>query len=162
PCSHSQSTTPANPGPLPSPFCARLSTPCSTTPSTRPAAMQPAMCRSARGHASVHGTSRAPSLPVRPPPRRLPATRSRQSPPRRPAHAVRVLHVAGGPTAAPQLLRGRGETVGATVVADTRVRGVMFTGSTEVATLINRTLAERGGHIPLIAETGGQNAMIVD
>ena len=78
------------------------------------------------------------------------------------AHAVRLLHEAGVPTAALQLLPGRGETVGATLVADTRVRGVMFTGSTEVATLINRTLAERGGDIPLIAETGGQNAMIVD
>src|SRR5690606_37011657 len=43
-----------------------------------------------------------------------------------------------------------------------RVRGVMFTGSTEVAALINRTLAARGGNVALIAETGGQNAMIVD
>ncbi|MBV2264622.1 MAG: trifunctional transcriptional regulator/proline dehydrogenase/L-glutamate gamma-semialdehyde dehydrogenase [Thauera sp.] len=78
------------------------------------------------------------------------------------AHAVRLLHRAGIPAAALQLLPGRGETVGAALVADARVRGVMFTGSTEVAALINRTLAERGGNIPLIAETGGQNAMIVD
>ncbi len=78
------------------------------------------------------------------------------------AHAVRLLHEAGIPAAALQLLPGRGETVGAALVADARVRGVMFTGSTEVAALINRALAARGGNVPLIAETGGQNAMIVD
>ncbi|MFN3885517.1 MAG: trifunctional transcriptional regulator/proline dehydrogenase/L-glutamate gamma-semialdehyde dehydrogenase [Aquabacterium sp.] len=78
------------------------------------------------------------------------------------AYAVRLLHEAGVPVAAVQLLPGRGETVGATLVADARVRGVMFTGSTEVAALINRTLAARGGNVPLIAETGGQNVMIVD
>lgn len=78
------------------------------------------------------------------------------------AFAVRLLHEAGVPVAAAQLLPGRGETVGAALVADARVRGVMFTGSTEVAALINRTLAARGGNVPLIAETGGQNAMIVD
>jgi len=78
------------------------------------------------------------------------------------AHAVRLLHEAGIPAAALQLLPGRGETVGAALVADARVRGVMFTGSTEVAALINRSLAARGGKVPLIAETGGQNAMIVD
>ncbi|ENO75412.1 aldehyde dehydrogenase family protein, partial [Thauera sp. 63] len=69
---------------------------------------------------------------------------------------------AGVPAAALQLLPGRGETVGAALVADARIRGVMFTGSTEVAALINRSLAARGGNVPLIAETGGQNAMIVD
>ncbi|WP_297363402.1 trifunctional transcriptional regulator/proline dehydrogenase/L-glutamate gamma-semialdehyde dehydrogenase [Thauera sp.] len=78
------------------------------------------------------------------------------------AFAVRLLHEAGIPPAALQLLPGRGETVGAALVADARVRGVMFTGSTEVAALINRELAARGGNVPLIAETGGQNAMIVD
>ncbi len=78
------------------------------------------------------------------------------------AFAVRLLHEAGIPAAALQLLPGRGETVGAALVADARVRGVMFTGSTEVAALINRTLAARGGNVALIAETGGQNAMIVD
>ncbi len=78
------------------------------------------------------------------------------------AAAVRLFHEAGVPLAALQLLPGRGETVGAALVADARVRGVMFTGSTEVATLINRSLARRGGNVPLIAETGGQNAMIVD
>jgi RHH-type proline utilization regulon transcriptional repressor/proline dehydrogenase/delta 1-pyrroline-5-carboxylate dehydrogenase len=64
-----------------------------------------------------------------------------------------------------QLLPGDGE-VGATLVADNRVQGVMFTGSTAVARLIQRQLAERltavGQPIPLIAETGGQNAMVVD
>ncbi|HRP67108.1 MAG TPA: trifunctional transcriptional regulator/proline dehydrogenase/L-glutamate gamma-semialdehyde dehydrogenase [Thauera sp.] len=78
------------------------------------------------------------------------------------AFAVRLLHEAGVPAAALQLLPGRGETVGAALVADARVHGVMFTGSTEVAALINRKLAERGGNVALIAETGGQNAMIVD
>ncbi len=78
------------------------------------------------------------------------------------AAAVRLFHEAGIPAAALQLLPGRGETVGAALVADPRVRGVMFTGSTEVAGLINRALAARGGNVPLIAETGGQNAMIVD
>jgi len=78
--------------------------------------------------------------------------------------AVQLLHQAGVPRAALQLLPGRGETVGATLVADARVAGVIFTGSTEVARLIHRTLARRGGgsEIPLIAETGGQNALIVD
>ncbi|WP_349771872.1 trifunctional transcriptional regulator/proline dehydrogenase/L-glutamate gamma-semialdehyde dehydrogenase [Thauera sedimentorum] len=78
------------------------------------------------------------------------------------AAAVRLFHEAGVPAGALQLLPGRGETVGAALVADPRVRGVMFTGSTEVAALINRQLAARGGNVPLIAETGGQNAMIVD
>ena len=78
------------------------------------------------------------------------------------AEAVRLLHHAGIPADVLQLLPGRGEVVGATLVADPRVRGVLFTGSTEVARLINRCLAERGGDVPLIAETGGQNAMIVD
>jgi RHH-type transcriptional regulator, proline utilization regulon repressor / proline dehydrogenase / delta 1-pyrroline-5-carboxylate dehydrogenase len=80
--------------------------------------------------------------------------------------AVRLLHQAGVPRDALQLLPGRGDTVGAGLTADARVRGVIFTGSTEVAQLINRTLAQRAidesCEIPLIAETGGQNAMIVD
>ncbi|HTI18385.1 MAG TPA: trifunctional transcriptional regulator/proline dehydrogenase/L-glutamate gamma-semialdehyde dehydrogenase [Trinickia sp.] len=82
------------------------------------------------------------------------------------AEAVRLLREAGVPPGAVQLLPGDGETVGAALVADARIRGVMFTGSTDVARLINQTLANRldaDGHpIPLIAETGGQNAMIVD
>ncbi len=80
--------------------------------------------------------------------------------------AVQLMHEAGVPRGALQLLPGRGETVGAALTADARVRGVIFTGSTEVAQLINRTLAQRAvresREIPLIAETGGQNAMIVD
>ena len=82
------------------------------------------------------------------------------------AQAVAFLHAAGVPRDALQFLPGRGEVVGARLVADARVRGVMFTGSTEVARLLQRSLAgrldERGRPIPLIAETGGQNAMVVD
>ncbi|MFL9924849.1 trifunctional transcriptional regulator/proline dehydrogenase/L-glutamate gamma-semialdehyde dehydrogenase [Herbaspirillum lusitanum] len=80
--------------------------------------------------------------------------------------AVQLMHEAGIPRAALQLLPGRGETVGAALTADARVKGVIFTGSTDVAQLINRTLAARTldehGEILLIAETGGQNALIVD
>jgi RHH-type proline utilization regulon transcriptional repressor/proline dehydrogenase/delta 1-pyrroline-5-carboxylate dehydrogenase len=76
--------------------------------------------------------------------------------------AVRLLHEAGVPGAVLQLLPGRGE-VGAALVRDARVAGVAFTGSTEVAQLINRELAARDGPIAtLIAETGGLNAMIAD
>jgi len=82
------------------------------------------------------------------------------------AQAVAMLRAAGVPADAVQLLPGRGETVGAALVGNPAVKGVMFTGSTDVARLIARSLAERlddAGHpIPLIAETGGQNAMIVD
>jgi len=82
------------------------------------------------------------------------------------ARAVQLLHEAGVPRGALQFLPGTGETVGAKLTADARVCGVIFTGSTEVAQLINRTLAKRAiaekREIPLIAETGGQNAMIVD
>ncbi len=82
------------------------------------------------------------------------------------AAAVRALHAAGVPRSALQLLPGRGETVGAALVADARVHGVLFTGSTEVARLLQRTLAQRltpqGQPVPLIAETGGQNALVVD
>jgi RHH-type proline utilization regulon transcriptional repressor/proline dehydrogenase/delta 1-pyrroline-5-carboxylate dehydrogenase len=80
--------------------------------------------------------------------------------------AVQLFHEAGVPAGALQLLPGRGETVGAALTADARVKGVIFTGSTEVAQLINRTLgaraAQEGADIPLIAETGGQNALVVD
>ena len=80
--------------------------------------------------------------------------------------AVQLLHAAGVPRGALQFLPGNGDTVGAQLVADTRVKAVMFTGSTEVAQIINRTLAQRANHedaeVTLIAETGGQNAMIVD
>jgi RHH-type proline utilization regulon transcriptional repressor/proline dehydrogenase/delta 1-pyrroline-5-carboxylate dehydrogenase len=80
--------------------------------------------------------------------------------------AVQLFHEAGVPAGVLQLLPGRGETVGAALTADARIKAVIFTGSTEVAQLINRTLADRTAHegcdIPLIAETGGQNALIVD
>ncbi|KTC65957.1 bifunctional PutA protein (plasmid) [Legionella adelaidensis] len=79
------------------------------------------------------------------------------------ALAVQLMHKAGIPKAVVQLLPGKGETVGATLVADKRIKAVIFTGSTQTAAIINKTLATRGGEIiPLIAETGGQNAMIVD
>ncbi|MFN3569664.1 MAG: aldehyde dehydrogenase family protein, partial [Polaromonas sp.] len=67
------------------------------------------------------------------------------------------------PAGALQLLHGPGETVGAALVAAPGIAGVVFTGSTEVAKIINRALAARDGPIvPLIAETGGINAMLVD
>lgn len=81
------------------------------------------------------------------------------------AQGVRILHEAGVPADALQLLPGDGR-IGAALVAAPETCGVMFTGSTEVARLIQAQLALRllpnGKPIPLIAETGGQNAMIVD
>ena len=78
------------------------------------------------------------------------------------AIVVTLFHEAGVPPAALQLLPGPGETVGQALVNDPRIMGVLFTGSTGVARLINRQLARRDEEIVLIAETGGQNAMIVD
>ena len=76
---------------------------------------------------------------------------------------VELLLAAGVPNDALALLHGAGETVGAALVADPRTAGVCFTGSTVVAKIINRTLAAKdGAMVPLIAETGGINAMIVD
>ena len=81
------------------------------------------------------------------------------------AAAVALLHDSGVPAGALQLLPGDG-TVGAALVADPRTAGVLFTGSTEVARLIRRRLSGRlnpdGKPVALIAETGGQNVMIVD
>ncbi|HEY1942120.1 MAG TPA: bifunctional proline dehydrogenase/L-glutamate gamma-semialdehyde dehydrogenase PutA [Roseiarcus sp.] len=81
------------------------------------------------------------------------------------AEAVRLMHAAGVPDDALILAHGDGK-VGAALTAHEGVGGVMFTGSTEVAKLIAASLAGRlrpdGAPIPLIAETGGQNAMIVD
>ena len=81
------------------------------------------------------------------------------------AEAVRMLREAGIPDHIVQLLPGDG-SVGAALVADPRIAAVMFTGSTEVARLIRRRLASRlsgdGRTIPLIAETGGINAMVAD
>jgi len=77
--------------------------------------------------------------------------------------AVRLLHEAGVPGDVLHLLPGDGPGVGAPLVADPRIAGVAFTGSVEAAHAINRSLAAKSGPIvPLIAETGGQNAMIVD
>ncbi len=79
------------------------------------------------------------------------------------AHAVRVLHEAGVPGDVLHFVPGKGDVVGRILVNDPRVAGVAFTGSTETAHFINQTLAARSGAIvPLIAETGGQNAMIAD
>jgi len=78
------------------------------------------------------------------------------------AEAVRLLHEAGIPANALHLVQGDGR-IGAALVAHPYIAGVVFTGSTEVARSINRTLAAKDGPIvPLIAETGGINAMIAD
>ena len=78
------------------------------------------------------------------------------------ARAIARLHLAGVPATALHLLPGDGE-VGASLVADACTAGVCFTGSTDVGRAINRALAAKNGPIvPLIAETGGINAMIVD
>lgn len=76
---------------------------------------------------------------------------------------VRLMHEAGVPNSALQLLPGRGRVVGAKLTADPRISGVCFTGSTATAQTINRAMAEDiDPGAPLIAETGGLNAMIVD
>src|SRR5204863_6929952 len=78
------------------------------------------------------------------------------------AEAVKLLHEAGVPASALHLVQGDGK-IGAALVAHPDVAGVVFTGSTEVARAINRALAARDAPIvPLIAETGGINAMVVD
>ena len=78
------------------------------------------------------------------------------------AAGARLMHQAGVPVEVLHLLPGDG-AVGAQLVKDTRVAGVAFTGSTDTARSINLSLAQRGGPLaPLIAETGGQNALIVD
>ena len=79
------------------------------------------------------------------------------------ALAVQFLHEAGVPAEVLQFLPGDGGTVGAALTRDPRVAGVVFTGSTETARVIERNLAARSGAIAtLIAETGGINAMLVD
>lgn len=79
--------------------------------------------------------------------------------------AVRLMHRAGIPPEALQLLPGAGE-LGSAIVNDPSIAGVMFTGSTAVARIISRALAGRKGvdgqPVPLVAETGGMNAMVVD
>jgi len=77
--------------------------------------------------------------------------------------AIQILHAAGVPKDAVQLVIGKGSIVGAALVQDPRVAGILFTGSTETAKFIEQSLANRKGPTAmLIAETGGQNAMIVD
>ncbi len=77
--------------------------------------------------------------------------------------AVKLLHKAGVPRAALQFLPGRGGSVGARLTSDSRINGVCFTGSTMTAQTINRAMAAGiAPDAPLIAETGGLNAMIVD
>ncbi len=79
------------------------------------------------------------------------------------AEMVRLLHAAGIPGDVLNLVPGRGSRIGPALTGDPRIAGVAFTGSTETARLINRSLAAHDGPLPaLIAETGGQNAMIVD
>ena len=79
------------------------------------------------------------------------------------AAAVRLLHEAGVPHDALHLLPGDGPKLGAVLLADQRIAGVAFTGSTETASIIARALAARGGPlVPFIAETGGQNALIAN
>jgi len=76
---------------------------------------------------------------------------------------VELMHEAGLPKEVLALLPGDGAQVGSVVTSDSRIAGVAFTGSTQTAHIINRALAARDGAIaPMIAETGGQNAMIVD
>lgn len=77
--------------------------------------------------------------------------------------AVELMLQAGFPADVIQLLPGDGAAIGEQLTSDPRIAGIAFTGSTRVAHLLNRSLAQRDGAImPLIAETGGQNAMIVD
>jgi RHH-type proline utilization regulon transcriptional repressor/proline dehydrogenase/delta 1-pyrroline-5-carboxylate dehydrogenase len=79
------------------------------------------------------------------------------------ARAVALMHEAGIPGDVLALLPGDGPTVGGPLISDERTAGVCFTGSTETAILIDRALAAGAGSAaPLIAETGGLNAMIVD
>ncbi len=79
------------------------------------------------------------------------------------AEAVRLLHEGGIPTDVVQCVIGKGSVVGPLLISDRRINGVMFTGSTETAQFIQKTLSNRPGPIlPFIAETGGQNVMIVD
>ena len=79
------------------------------------------------------------------------------------ARAAELILEAGIPGAAFNLLPGPGRVIGNQLINDPRIAGVAFTGSTETAQVINQALAKRPGvPLPLIAETGGQNAMIVD
>ena len=77
--------------------------------------------------------------------------------------AIELMKYVGLPEGVVQAVIARGSDVGDVIVPDNRIKTVMFTGSTETGTRISQTLAQRGGdQVPLIAETGGQNCMIVD
>ncbi|WP_166838659.1 bifunctional proline dehydrogenase/L-glutamate gamma-semialdehyde dehydrogenase PutA [Rheinheimera pleomorphica] len=77
--------------------------------------------------------------------------------------AIELMQAVGLPEHVVQAVIARGSDVGKTIVPDSRIQAVMFTGSTETGSLISRTLAQRNDiQVPLIAETGGQNCMIVD
>ncbi len=77
--------------------------------------------------------------------------------------AIELMKECGLPENAVQAVMARGSLVGGTLLPDERIAAVMFTGSTQTGTLISQILAQRGGEqVPLIAETGGQNCMIVD
>ncbi|VAW87831.1 Proline dehydrogenase / Delta-1-pyrroline-5-carboxylate dehydrogenase [hydrothermal vent metagenome] len=79
------------------------------------------------------------------------------------AYAVRLAHEAGVPSEILHVITDSGSVIGPRLAADFRIAGIAFTGSNDTAKTINRTLASRPGSIvPLIAETGGMNAMIVD
>ena len=77
-------------------------------------------------------------------------------------YAVKLMYKAGIPEGAVQLMPGSGRTVGNTLTLHPDIKGVIFTGSTEVAQQINRNIADKQNAGVLIAETGGQNALIVD
>ncbi|MES2886508.1 MAG: bifunctional proline dehydrogenase/L-glutamate gamma-semialdehyde dehydrogenase PutA, partial [Pseudomonadota bacterium] len=91
------------------------------------------------------------------------AAKPAEQTPRVAAQAVALLHQAGVPNAVLHLFHGAGDEIGAGLVADRHTAGVCFTGSTAVARLIQHQLALKDGPlVPLIAETGGVNAMLVD
>jgi len=76
---------------------------------------------------------------------------------------IELMHSVGMPKNVVQAVIARGSQVGSVIIPDERIKTVMFTGSTETGTRISQTLAERkGDQVPLIAETGGQNSMVVD
>ena len=76
---------------------------------------------------------------------------------------IELMKSVGLPDGVVQAVIARGSQVGSIIIPDDRIQTVMFTGSTETGTIISQTLAERGGdQVPLIAETGGQNCMVVD
>lgn len=76
--------------------------------------------------------------------------------------AVNILYKAGVPQDVLQLIHGKGSVVGGYILANPNINGVCFTGGTDTAKIIQKTILSNPAIIPFIAETGGQNAMIVD